>query len=526
MIEDTTQPPQPSLFEALWRHKWLIILAAILAGVIGYFLTSLQPAVYQAEGNVLLTSPTGTASVADPFTAYIDRGRYVRNEAEVFKSQAVAIRASQLLGGDPSADEIKEVASAHGQFEFDVLTIGATQPTAQGAVDVVNALVAAYGQIVTEQIQTIADEAIATLDVSKDELEIRLADTDAALAADPENEALLSQRKAQVDQLQSLDEQIEAIVVNAALYGAGIRLYDAPRAGFLIGPKPLRNAAIAVVLAMIAAGAWAWWREESADDVRDRNAPARALNAPLLGTVPIFKEVGAEGPMPTISEPQSAAAESYHFVVSSLKLALDRIDGTAVVITSVGPEDGKTVTALNIAIAASGTDHSPLLIDTDQRTRALSGLVGLENSRGLTNLTGGNGDISEVVQSLIVDQTIGLNFVPAGTAQEGEAVRFFRSPAFTRAMPKIIDGSSLVIIDAPPILAAAESMDIVRQADGVLVVVRPGTSMRQLADVAERISMTDRPILGYVYNGADRESAYPTYSHSYGGYGKDKKKAD
>jgi Mrp family chromosome partitioning ATPase len=60
-----------------------------------------------------------------------------------------------------------------------------------------------------------------------------------------------------------------------------------------------------------------------------------------------------------------------------------------------------------------------------------------------------------------------------------------------------------VIIDAPPILAAAETMDIVRQAGGV----RPGTSLRQLADTAERIAMTDRPILGYVYNGADRESA-------------------
>jgi hypothetical protein len=231
--------------------------------------------------------------------------------------------------------------------------------------------------------------------------------------------------------------------LNAALYGTDIRIYDDPREGVPIGPKPLRNGAITIVLAMIAAGAWAWWREENADDVRDRNAPTRALNASLLGTVPIFAEVGAEGPMPAISEPQSAAAESYHFVVSSLKLALDRIDGTAVAITSVGQDDGKTVTALNVAIAASGTDHSPLLIDTDQRTRTLSGLVGLANSRGLTNLTGDNGDISEVVQSLIVDQTIDLNFVPAGTAPEGEAVRFFRSPAFTRAMPKIIDGSSL-----------------------------------------------------------------------------------
>ena len=219
--------------------------------------------------------------------------------------------------------------------------------------------------------------------------------------------------------------------------------------------------------------------------------------------------------MPTISEPNSAAAESYHFVASALKLALDQIDGTTVVITSTAPEDGKTITALNLAIAASGAEESPLLIDTDQRTRAMSGLLGLSDSRGLTDLTNPNGEVGNVVQPLIVDEAITLRFVPAGISAPGGAVRYFRSPAFARAMPKIIEDSPFVIIDAPPILAVAETMDIARQADGVIMVVRPGTSMSQLQEAADRIAMTDRPLLGYVYNGDSPKSCYSAYGYGY-----------
>ncbi len=74
-----------------------------------------QSAVYQASGEVLISDPRGSAAITDPFTAYIDRGRYVRNEAEVIQVSTVAEGASEILGGDPSADEIQSVVTANGR---------------------------------------------------------------------------------------------------------------------------------------------------------------------------------------------------------------------------------------------------------------------------------------------------------------------------------------------------------------------------------------------------------------------------
>ena len=80
------------------------MLATVVAAAAGYAISTSQSAVYQAEGSVLLSDPRGTAVLTDPFTAYIDQGRYVANEAEVFTSRPVAVRASELLGGDPDAN--------------------------------------------------------------------------------------------------------------------------------------------------------------------------------------------------------------------------------------------------------------------------------------------------------------------------------------------------------------------------------------------------------------------------------------
>ena len=85
-------------------------------------------------------------------------------------------------------------------------------------------------------------------------------------------------------------------------------------------------------------------------------------------------DVGADGPNPTVLDPESGAAEAYHFAVSSLGFALDQIDGTRVVVTSASPGDGKSVTALNIAIAAAQDGRRPLLIDADERARGLTRL--------------------------------------------------------------------------------------------------------------------------------------------------------
>ena len=108
-----------------------------------------------------------------------------------------------------------------------------------------------------------------------------------------------------------------------------------------------------------------------------------------------------------------------------------------------------------------------------------------------------------------------LQFVPAGSARGDDPARYFRSRAFQTAMAQLTDGQELAIVDAPPILDVAETTDIAHQADAVLLVVCEGTSVNRLVEARERIAMTERPIIGYVYNRATNGPKRTGYGYGY-----------
>jgi len=509
---------EPSLFASLWRFKWYIVAAAVLAAVIGYSVSMLQPTLYQATGQLLLNDPRSSGGAADDLGLYIDPGRYVRNQAEIIESPQVATRASEILDDALSPSDVQSATTATASRDIDALAIQGTQPTADEAVAVVDAVVQAYGEIVEEGISSQVDETIATLEQSKLDVNVTIAEMDAQLAIDPDNAAAEAQRNAALAQLVTINTRIEQLTTNAALYGSGIQLYVSPSTpSSPIQPRPARNAAIAMVLGVIAAGAWAWWRSERDQRADDRNIPAQILDAPLLAVVPEYGDVGATSPNPTVTSPDSGAAEAYHFAVSSLGFALEQIKGKSVVITSAAPRDGKSSTALNVAIAATQDGRKTLLVDADERARGLSRLSGFEGHYGITDISDGSNAVQVVGEWAMADDTV-VPFVAAGSKLDGSTAGYFRSAAFKKALPMLAAKRDIVIIDAPPVMSAAETTDLAAQADGVVLVVRHDTPIRDLEDARQRLTMSGTPILGYVFNRAKGKSG--AYGYGYG-YGKD-----
>lgn len=479
----------------------------------------LQSEIYQAEGKLLLNDPRTSGGVAAEIGIVLDPNRYVRNQAELVESPQVAAQASTLLGGDPSAPAIQESTSASSESNLDAISIKSDQPTGEQAVAVVNAVAAAYEDVVEAGISEKVDDSIATLEQSRVDLLERIAQIDAQLAADPENVTLSAQRTAAVAQLVALDSRVAEIATNATLYGSGVQLYVEPSIPTSpVQPRPLRNAAIVAVLALIAAGAWAWWRSERDQRADDRSAPAAVLDAPLLAVIPESSDVAGAGPTLAEGDPMSGAAEAYHFAVSSLSFALDRVGGKTVVVTSAAPGDGKSVTALNIAYAAAKDGRNPLLVDADERARGLTRLSGLAiDGLGLSDLTNGR-PTNEVVGGWQIQDDSSLPFVPAGSHLDDNAAAFFRTTAFRSALPPLVSAYDLVVIDTPPAMSAAETTDIAAQADGIVLVVRQGTPLRELHDVRQRLSISQTPLLGYVFNRAKG----PNGGYGYGyGYGRD-----
>ena len=504
---DTATGPTTGILAVLWRNKLLIVLVVLASAGVAYGLSLTQPTLYEAEGDVLVSDPRSTGGIAEEIGLVLDPSRYVRNQADIMSSSQVAEQASLLLDGALTPREVERSTTVTPAPDRDKLTVKGTQPTADEAVALVDALVAAYEIVVRDSIESRVQLSISTLQTSLAETQARVADLDAELEDDPENAVLEAQRNAAVTQLIALENRIDALATSAALYGSGVQVYvppDEPQSP--VQPKPLRNAAIAAVLGFAAAATLAWWRGDRKTHVDDRGEPAAILGAPLLGVVTDFGMAKVRTPLPAAFEPTSQSAEAFQFVASFVRFALDRTGGTVVVVTSTGAGDGKTTLAANLAIAAASTgDSQPLLIDADERTKGLTRLAEMEWRTGISEFVEYDESPHRHVHTWTFPNAA-VSVVPAGR-RAGESMSYLRSPRFRRALPELSADRELVVIDAPPLLAVSETVDLAALADGVILVVRPGTPLAELQAARDQLELSGAHLLGYVYNRASWEAS-------------------
>jgi Mrp family chromosome partitioning ATPase len=225
------------------------------------------------------------------------------------------------------------------------------------------------------------------------------------------------------------------------------------------------------------------------------------LGAPLLGEIPRLparrraKDLSLDSVGP-------AAAEAYHFAVASLEHALASIGDTTVALTSAAPGDGKTTTALFLAIAAGHEHRRVRLVDADERTRRLTALCDQVGAPELVDLR------TDYAASFDGDPDREEPPLPAELARLHPS-GFFRAHAFRKLLLAVSELADLVLIDTPAILAVAPAVAIAEQANAVVVVISRGTSIAQLEALKLRLSFIDTPILGYIFTrGTNASSPY------------------
>ena len=507
----------PGLLEAVWQHRWLVIAGTLLACVLGYTASFLQTTRYLGEARLLLEDPRAEGVFGNAAANAVDPMRFVRNQAELAESTPVLVRASELVGGRLSARQIDARVTAQPSTELDLVVISALDTTAEDAAALANAVAEAYQQEVTEDVLESAQASIAELEETTAELQASIASAEAGLAADPEDSALRAERDAAVAQLITIQSRADQIAVEASLYGSGVAVFERaePRSA-PARPKPVRNAAVAGVLGFLLVSSFAWWRAEHTQSADRRQDAAPVLGAPLLGEIPDFRTVGMTGNLPTQTAPKSVAAEAYQFVVASLEFALDSAGGRSILLTSAGPGDGKTTTALNLATAAAKDGRKVLLVDADERVRGLTRLSGVTPAPGLTDLGDEDLPFDGCVSSWRLGPDFSLPFIPGGS-DVTDSAGFFRTLEFRTAMARVKSQADFVLVDSPPLLAVSDTSAIASHVDGIVVVVTRGTPFKQLEDVRQRLSFIGTPLLGYVFNRGTPKSG--GYGYAYYGSG-------
>jgi exopolysaccharide/PEP-CTERM locus tyrosine autokinase len=225
----------------------------------------------------------------------------------------------------------------------------------------------------------------------------------------------------------------------------------------------------------------------------------------------------------TNKDSNSAIAEEYRKLKSIVvKLAKGETFRNTLMITSSVACEGKSVTALNLAITlAQEYDHTVLLIDADLRKPSLHRYLGVNQTPGLVECLM---DDLPVAQALVKTGIGKLTLLPTGRRMDNP-VELFTSKKMTDFIYEVKHRypDRFVIIDTTPTLPFAESRFLAQIVDGTIFVVREGIcSLVNVAHALEELKSST--IFGVVYNDATRRSSdsgyyYGYYGGYYGGYG-------
>jgi capsular exopolysaccharide synthesis family protein len=205
-----------------------------------------------------------------------------------------------------------------------------------------------------------------------------------------------------------------------------------------------------------------------------------------------------DGRIAALAEPESAAAEHFRVLLQRIDAAGAARPMRVVAVTSSARGEGRTTIAANLALTAARDGREVALVECDVRRPSLAGVLDLAPRAGLAEVVQGQADLPQALC-----RSGSLSILTAGYAADPGAV--LRSPRLVAALESLRGSHALVLLDAPPVLAFADAGRLAAAADGVLLVVRAGTTPRQVVRMAVE-SMGAR-LLGVVLNDVDAASA-------------------
>lgn len=231
----------------------------------------------------------------------------------------------------------------------------------------------------------------------------------------------------------------------------------------------------------------------------------------------IKRKIVAEPELVMLSKLRSVAAEKFRRLKTVLANA-ENGGPQVIVITSAGPEEGKSLISANLALAfAADVQDEVLLIDADMRRPTVEQWISPPPNLGLSELLTRQAGLDHTILEL---ENAPLKILPAGNPPP-DPVELLSSDVMGGMLATLRSRFRRVIIDTPPSVPFTDADAVAAFADGVLMVVRAGVTRRASYLQASQ-SVTAAPLLGAVLNDltfslADRES-YHGYEKSYHDY--------
>jgi capsular exopolysaccharide synthesis family protein len=432
----------------------LTIAVAVLGAVaVTLFTTPL----YQASTRLFVSTTAGT-SVAEIYQGNRFSQERVISYGELLMGETLAQRTIDKLGLDMSAGALRENVKASAKPDSVLIQVRVIDESPVRARDIANALSDEFVVMVRE-LETPEDGARPDARV--------VVEQRASIPADP------------------------------------------------VIPKTTRNISIGLALGVLLGIGLALLRDRLDNTVKDREILEEITGAGVVGSIPLDKD-RRNDPAISFDNDSSAIAEAFRKLRTNLQFLAVDDPPRVIVVTSSMPSEGKTTTAINIALALAEAEHNVVLIDGDMRRPMLDKNFDLVGLVGFSTVLSGQASLSEALQKTRYPR---LSVLTSGAVPPNPS-ELLGSLAAQKVLGEMRANFDYVIVDSAPLLAVTDAAILAANSDGALIMARFGqTKCEQLAHAVKNLKDVSAPPLGAVLimTPARRKTSY---SYSYYGEGR------
>lgn len=269
-------------------------------------------------------------------------------------------------------------------------------------------------------------------------------------------------------------------------------------------PRKKLNFLIALVVGIFGGSALAFMIEgldqsiKTPEDVKDH------LKLAALAVIPVPVEDDDKTVKPefiTTERPRSTISESYRGLRTSIIFTAVERKRKVLLVTSAGPREGKTTTAINLAIVMAQSGEKVLLLDADLRQPRIEEAFNFGIEHGMTEILAGAETFDSVVHKTHID---GLYMVACGTIPPNPS-ELLGSAKMRELLKDLETRFDRIVIDSPPVLAVTDAVVLSAMVDGTIITLKSGETNRHAAMKTKEIieAMTASNIIGTVLTMAE-----------------------
>lgn len=269
-----------------------------------------------------------------------------------------------------------------------------------------------------------------------------------------------------------------------------------------IKPKKLLNILVSIIIGSFGGLGLAFFLEYLDDSAKTADDVEKVMKWPFLVNIPDIGEMGDakgfEKDLLVHTKPRDPVAEAYRSLRSRIFFsATEEHPLHSLMLTSPGPQEGKTMTLCNLGIAISQNKRRVLLVDADMRKPRMHGAFNKENNVGLSNYLSGQCSFNDAVQKTGIEN---ISLVSGGELPPNPS-ELLASHKTKEFIEKAKESFDVVLIDTPPIGVVTDAAILSRAVDGTIMVVQSGkTSKRILGHIYRLLVDAKARMVGIVIN--------------------------